>query len=117
MEHTSALDPSVGTCVAIDERELYDLNGDPFQLSSTATQASSLLPPSELQIGLADRLSRLRTCAGIEGRDRHQEGQAVLRVIAVATCAARLEPRRRARDRRRRGRRPPGRLPARTSSW
>ena len=75
VEHTAALDPSIGTCVPIDERELYDLNGDPFQLSNTATQSSSLLPPSELQLGLAERLSKLRDCAGIDGRDRHQEGR------------------------------------------
>ena len=75
IEHTSALDPSTGSCVPIDERELYDLNGDPYQLANAATQSSSLIAPSEIQLGLAERLSRLRICAGIDGRDRHQEGR------------------------------------------
>jgi arylsulfatase A-like enzyme len=74
VEHTSALDPTVGSCVPIDERELYDLNNDPYQLNSLATQSSSLLPPSEIQLALAERLEKLRTCAGIEGRDHHQGG-------------------------------------------
>jgi arylsulfatase A-like enzyme len=75
VEHTSALDPATGTCVPIDERELYDLNGDPFQLSNAATQSSSLVPPSDLQLGLDARLELLKNCAGIEGRDHHQEGR------------------------------------------
>jgi hypothetical protein len=75
VEHTAALDPATGTCIAIDERELYDLNGDPYQLNNVATQSSSLLPPSELQLGLAERLGRLKSCAGIEGRDKHQDGR------------------------------------------
>jgi N-acetylglucosamine-6-sulfatase len=75
VEHTAALDPATATCAAIDERELYDLNGDPYQLNNVATQSSSLLPPSELQLGLAERLERLKSCAGIKGRDKHQGGR------------------------------------------
>jgi hypothetical protein len=75
VEHTAALDPSLGACAPIDERELYDLTADPFQLASQATQSSSLLPPSALQLELDARLAKLSNCAGIEGRDRHQDGR------------------------------------------
>ncbi len=75
VEHTAALDPTLATCVPIDEKELYDLTADPFQMASQATQTSSLLPPSALQVELATRLARLRDCAGIAGRDRHQDGR------------------------------------------
>jgi N-acetylglucosamine-6-sulfatase len=75
VEHTAAIDPTTGACGPIDERELYDLTADPYELSSQTTQATSLLPPSELQLELAARLNRLRTCAGIRGRDRDVSGQ------------------------------------------
>ena len=75
VEHTGALDPTVASCVPIDEKELYDLTGDPFQLSNTATQTASLLAPSPLQIELATRLNRLRNCAGIRGRDNDIEAR------------------------------------------
>jgi arylsulfatase A-like enzyme len=75
IEHTAALDPSTGVCVPADERELYDLTADPFELTSQATQVSSLLEPSPLQLELAARLDRLRSCAGIRGRDRKVRGQ------------------------------------------
>ncbi|MGI8460923.1 MAG: sulfatase family protein [Solirubrobacterales bacterium] len=75
VEHTAALDPATGVCVPVDEKELYDLTADPFQLNSSAVQTASLLPPSALQAGLAARLATLRNCAGISGRDRHQEGR------------------------------------------
>lgn len=69
VEHTEAVDPATAACVPTDQRELYDLTADPYELSSQATQVTSLLPPSELQTELADRLNRLRNCAGIRGRD------------------------------------------------
>jgi N-acetylglucosamine-6-sulfatase len=70
IEHTEALDPTTGACGPIAERELYDLTADPYELASQATMLTSALPPSELQTELAARLNRLRSCAGIRGRDR-----------------------------------------------
>jgi N-acetylglucosamine-6-sulfatase len=75
VEHTAAYDASLATCVPVDEKELYDLTADPYQLTSQATQTSSLLPPSQLQVDLATRLNRLRFCAGIRGRDDDIEGR------------------------------------------
>jgi N-acetylglucosamine-6-sulfatase len=75
IEHTRAIDPTTGTCGRIDERELYDLEADPFELSSQTSALTSALPPSELQLELADRLNRLRNCAGIRGRDRDVKRQ------------------------------------------
>jgi hypothetical protein len=75
IEHTRAIDPTTGTCGRIDERELYDLGADPFELSSQTSALTSALPPSELQLELADRLNRLRNCAGIRGRDRDVKRQ------------------------------------------
>jgi arylsulfatase A-like enzyme len=70
IEHTEALDPTTSVCAPIHERELYDLTADPNELSSQATPITSTLPPSELQAELAGRLNRLRSCAGIRGRDK-----------------------------------------------
>jgi N-acetylglucosamine-6-sulfatase len=75
VEHTAAFDAALGSCVPIDEKELYDLTADPYQLTSQATQTSSLLPPSALQVELATKLNRLRSCAGIRGRDDDIEGR------------------------------------------
>jgi N-acetylglucosamine-6-sulfatase len=75
LEHTEAIDPTTGGCVPIAERELYDLEADPFELASQATPLTSTLPPSELQLALADRLRRLRSCAGIRGRDQDVGGR------------------------------------------
>ena len=75
IEHTAAIDPTTGACGRIDEKELYDLNADPFELSSQATQITSLLPPSDLERELADRLNRVRNCAGIRGRDQDVRNQ------------------------------------------
>ena len=71
IQHTAALDPATATCAAIDEREFYDLTADPYQLASQATQASSLLPPTELEEQLLARVNRLHNCAGIRGRDKN----------------------------------------------
>jgi arylsulfatase A-like enzyme len=50
------------------ERELYDLAADPFQLRNRAVDPA-LVPPDPLQTDLAQRLTQLRACAGVGGRD------------------------------------------------
>ncbi len=61
-----------GSC-GVAERELYDLQADPFQLRNR------LYKPSPGAIADAERLSeslsRVSTCAGIEGRDPQQGGR------------------------------------------
>jgi N-acetylglucosamine-6-sulfatase len=56
---------SNGGCDPIDERELYPLGPDPFQLDNLATGNGK----SSLQRELEDKLAELSDCAGIEGRD------------------------------------------------
>ena len=69
LEHEIAQDVVTGECVQVDDRELYDLSRDPYELQN-------LLPPSgpdpateQLEPGLAETLELLHDCQGIEGRD------------------------------------------------
>lgn len=52
-----------GRCEPTEDRELYNLLSDPFQLRNLAPGGGSMLEQ------LRGRLSRLRDCAGIPGRD------------------------------------------------
>jgi N-acetylglucosamine-6-sulfatase len=68
VQHTSVPSPPDGLCVPADERELYDLAGDPFQLQNLhGADPSSAV--GVIEAGLAARLAQLASCAGIEGRD------------------------------------------------
>jgi len=68
VEHASVPEAGGGACRPSDEKELYDLVNDPFQLHNLlpAPQGS---PELATQQALAARLDQLRDCAGIEGRD------------------------------------------------
>jgi N-acetylglucosamine-6-sulfatase len=68
VEHILAADPANG-CDPTPERELYDLNIDPFELENLDGSADGL------EAALSERLSRLRDCAGIAGRDPQVEGR------------------------------------------
>jgi arylsulfatase A-like enzyme len=68
VEHTRVPTPPDGQCVASDERELYDLAADPFQLQNLYP-APAGSPAAAVQASLAERTARLASCAGIEGRD------------------------------------------------
>lgn len=66
LRHTAIADAD-GDCSDADERELYDLAADPFQLTNLlANPADAAL----VEAGLARRAEALDRCAGISGRDR-----------------------------------------------
>jgi hypothetical protein len=63
VEHVEVPDPLTAICHEADEAELYDLSADPYQLEN-------IYPTDEDTATLLEtRLSRLRGCTGIEGRD------------------------------------------------
>ena len=70
VEHSRVVQPGTMTCVADDEYERYNLKRDPFELHNLCFGGSpGSCPNSDTQLDLEDRLSRLRNCAGIAGRD------------------------------------------------
>jgi N-acetylglucosamine-6-sulfatase len=64
VEHTRLV--RRGRCVEVDERELYDLTFDPFQLENLCARGCPNGPGQEQ---LEERLATLRGCEGIAGRD------------------------------------------------
>lgn len=70
--HTSVVPDSGNNCVPGDELELYDLDRDPFQLENLHREGE---PPSMAELEMARKLSKLRNCAGIRGRDRRTGGR------------------------------------------
>ena len=67
VEHPAVPDDETGVCEPADERELYDLRRDPFQLQNLDRDERAEV--REVKLGLEIRLASLRRCAGIEGRD------------------------------------------------
>jgi N-acetylglucosamine-6-sulfatase len=63
IEHVKVPDPLTGVCEDTEETELYDLAVDPFELQNL----EPIEDPSAK--GLESRLERLKTCAGLPGRD------------------------------------------------
>ncbi|MGH2991927.1 MAG: sulfatase family protein [Solirubrobacterales bacterium] len=68
VEHTLIPNFQTGECEPKLEVEHYDLDSDPFELQNLYP-ALPLTPQAALQEDLAERLERLRDCAGIAGRD------------------------------------------------
>lgn len=66
IEH-NRVNPETGACDR-PEYEMYDLKKDPYELKSVAVNPA-IKTPSARQASLARRLSELRNCAGIAGRD------------------------------------------------
>jgi arylsulfatase A-like enzyme len=74
VRYSMVVDPSTGQCVPDDERERYDLTEDPFELRNLCFGGKSgNCPVDAKQLDLETRLSQLRNCAGIAGRD-HRVG-------------------------------------------
>jgi N-acetylglucosamine-6-sulfatase len=63
VDHVRIPNPLTRVCEETEQTELYNLVTDPFQLHSLPAAGSPVIAP------LRARLSRLRDCAGIEGRD------------------------------------------------
>jgi arylsulfatase A-like enzyme len=70
VEHTVARTATDG-CLQTPERELYDLEADPFQLQSLERDTAA----DGLEASLRTRLDGLRDCAGIAGRDEPADGR------------------------------------------
>jgi arylsulfatase A-like enzyme len=68
IQHTSVPNQVTDLCEAADERELYDLVEDPYELTNLYPP-NPLTPAAMIQEQLHERMSALSTCAGIEGRD------------------------------------------------
>jgi hypothetical protein len=76
VRHSRVVDPGTGECVATDQRERYNLKQDPFELRNLCFGGHAAnCPTGEKQIELELRLSRLRNCAGIPGRDQPVGGR------------------------------------------
>jgi arylsulfatase A-like enzyme len=70
--HYTRIFKSDGTCFATDQREMYDVADDPFELDN-------LYPPSPANqaqaAALSAKLTSLEECAGIAGRDAQTDGR------------------------------------------
>jgi N-acetylglucosamine-6-sulfatase len=70
-EYSEVTDQATGTCEPADERELYELGSDPYELDNLADQPAHAVE----QLQLSNRLDQLRDCAGIAGRDQQVDGR------------------------------------------
>jgi N-acetylglucosamine-6-sulfatase len=76
IEHSRVVDPSTGQCVGTDQREWYDLKHDPFELHNQCFGGSPAnCPVGTERLDLDARLTQLRNCAGIAGRDQPVGGR------------------------------------------
>lgn len=73
VNYTKLRDPETGQCIEVSEVEQYDLANDPEELDNVAEEAGR---PAKRRKMLAERLERLRDCAGLPERDPQQSGRA-----------------------------------------
>ena len=64
---------ATGNCVPVDQAELYDREGDPYQLDNLATEGGGQV--ASLVDDLQARLDELHDCAGVQGRDPRVGGR------------------------------------------
>ena len=75
IQHESVENPATGLCEPASEVEHYDRAADPFELENIFPAApGSTVAVVEQQ--LATELTALRSCSGIEGRDRGRKNRA-----------------------------------------
>jgi N-acetylglucosamine-6-sulfatase len=76
VQHSQVVEPGTGQCVPSDQVERYDLGDDRFELHNQcfAGKADNC-PLDRTQSALESRLSRIRYCAGIRGRDERVGGR------------------------------------------
>ncbi len=76
VEHSQVVDAKTGQCVPSDQVERYDLNRDRFELHNQCFGGKAgNCPLDSAQSDLDARLSQLRGCAGIDGRDERVGGR------------------------------------------
>jgi N-acetylglucosamine-6-sulfatase len=76
VRHFRVVEPGTSQCVSTDQRERYNLKRDPFELQNLCFGGSSdRCPIDDQQLDLEARLSPLRNCAGIAGRDEPVDGR------------------------------------------
>ena len=76
VEHSRVFNPGAGQCVPTDQVERYNLRRDPFELHNLCFGGSAArCPRGAAQAQLTHQLSRVRNCAGIEGRDERVDGR------------------------------------------
>jgi N-acetylglucosamine-6-sulfatase len=75
VHYTSVATSRRGSCNAVDERELYNLSRDPWELRNLFPAAPGS-PASRKEASLRRQLAGLEVCSGIAGRDpRPASGQ------------------------------------------
>jgi arylsulfatase A-like enzyme len=71
VRHYEVVNPGSDHCEPTDQRELYNLKRDPFELRNLCYGGDpSNCPVTAEQSELENRVLQLRTCAGIKGRDQ-----------------------------------------------
>jgi N-acetylglucosamine-6-sulfatase len=76
VRHSRVVNRATNKCVPVDQRERYKLKEDPFELDNLCFGGSAAnCPVNSEQLDLESRLSQLRDCAGIAGRDDDVGGQ------------------------------------------
>jgi N-acetylglucosamine-6-sulfatase len=76
VRHSRVVNRITNKCVPVDQRERYNLGEDPFELRNRCFGGSPAdCPASSQQLQLGQRLSQLRNCAGIQGRDDRVNGR------------------------------------------
>jgi arylsulfatase A-like enzyme len=69
LEYEIAQDVETGECVQVDDREMYDLAEDPYELENLLPPGGGDRAAETLASEQAEVLEELHDCQGIEGRD------------------------------------------------
>ncbi len=76
VEHSRVVDPATSHCVSSDQVERYDLKRDRYELHNLCFGGrAGNCPRGSTQSDLETRLSKIRDCAGVRGRDHRVNGR------------------------------------------